>query len=144
MSMNGNTELLNFVYQNSEMGVDTINQLTKIADDKDFKLHLQAQFDGYVKTHNAARKLLNENGFDEKGISGIDKIKTYMMINLQTLTDNSASHIAEMLIIGSSMGIIEAVKKLHQYSNANSDILDLMSDLQRFEERNIEKLKEFL
>lgn len=39
------------------------------------------------------------------------------MVNLQTMADDSTSHIAKMLIQGSSMGITEAVKKLHQYEN---------------------------
>jgi len=41
--MNGNAELLNFVYQNSQMGVDTIKQLIGIAEDNEFKKHLEAQ-----------------------------------------------------------------------------------------------------
>ena len=31
--------------------------------------------------------MLNENGYDEKGIGSFEKIRTYLMINLQTLTD---------------------------------------------------------
>ena len=112
VNMNGNAELLNFIYQNSQMGVDTINQLIGIVEDDDFKNHIKAQYKEYKEIHQAAKKLLNENGYDEKGISALEKIRTYLMINMQTLTDKSASHIAEMLIIGSNMGIINAVKNL--------------------------------
>lgn len=35
--MNGNAELLNFVYQNSQMGVHTLEQLIRIVEDDDFK-----------------------------------------------------------------------------------------------------------
>ena len=67
------------------------------------------------------------------------------MVNLQTMADDSVSHIAKMLIQGSSMGITEAVKKLHQYENdVEKDIKRLMEGLQKFEEENVEKLKEFL
>ena len=66
------------------------------------------------------------------------------MINLQTLTDKSASHIAEMLIIGSNMGIINAVKNLKKYKNAEPSIIDLMNRLLKFEEDNVQQLKEFL
>ena len=35
--INKDVELLNFIYQNSEMGVDTINKLIGIAEDKHLK-----------------------------------------------------------------------------------------------------------
>lgn len=66
------------------------------------------------------------------------------MINMQTMTDNSASHIAEMLIIGSNMGIINAVKNMKKYSDAEPTILKLMERLLKFEENNVQQLKEFL
>ncbi len=42
------------------------------------------------------------------------------------------------------MGVINAVKNLKKYSNAESDIANLMERLLRFEENNIQQLKEFL
>ena len=33
--MNANTELLNFIYQNSQMGVDTVRQLMDITENAD-------------------------------------------------------------------------------------------------------------
>jgi len=142
--MNGNAELLNFVYQNSQMRVETIKQLIGIVEDNDFKNHLESQFNEYKEIHIAAKKALNENGYDEKGISALDKIKTYLMINIQTLADKSPSHIAEMLIIGSNMGIINAIKNLKKYKNAEPNIKNLMERLLKFEENNVQQLKEFL
>jgi len=142
--MNGNAELLNFVYQNSQMGVDTIKQLIGIAEDNEFKRHLEAQYNGYKEIHTKAEILLNTNGYDEKGLSTLEKIKTYMMINMQTLTNKTSSHISEMLMIGSNMGIIDAVKNLKRYSGAEEEITGLMEKLQKFEEDNIQQLKKFL
>ena len=142
--MNGNAELLNFIYQNSQMGVDTIEQLIDISEDKELKNYLSTQLSGYRDIHSKARKMLNDNGFDEKGISSFDKIKTYMMINFQTLNDRSSSHIAEMLIVGGTMGIVDAIKNTRKYSNAEHDILNLMEELKQFEENNSKKLRSFL
>ena len=142
--MNGNAELLNFVYQNSQMGVDTIKQLTAIIEDEQFKTHLESEFNEYNDIHIAARKALNENGYDEKGISAMEKIKTYLVLNMQTLNDKSPSHISEMLIIGSNMGVINAVRSLKKYQNAEPAILSLMDRLLKFEENNIQQLKGFL
>jgi hypothetical protein len=142
--MNGNAELLNFIYQNSQMGVDTISQLIDINEGGEFRKHLNSQYNEYKEIHNTAQKKLNENGFDEKGIGALDKLKTYLMINMQTLTDKSPSHISEMLMIGSNMGIINAVKNIKKYSDAEPSILSLMERLLKLEENNIQQLKKFL
>lgn len=142
--MNGNAELLNYVYQNSQMGVDTIKQLIDIAEDEQYKTHLESEFNEYNEIHIAARKALNENGYDEKGISAMEKIRTYLVLNIQTLADKSPSHISEMLIIGSNMGVINAVKNLKKYQNTDPNILGLMDRLLKLEENNIQQLKGFL
>ena len=137
--MSGDAELLNFIYQNSQMGVDTIRQLIGVVEDKDLKEHLKTQFQGYEEFHQAAKELLNEHGYDEKGLGIMEKARTYFMINLQTMTDPSVSHIASMLITGSSMGIVEAIQKYRQYEDADPKIRDLMDKLRKFEEYNMEK-----
>lgn len=142
--MNGNTEMLNFIFQNSQMGVDTIKQLLGIVEDDNFKKYLESQFNEYKEIHSSAQKALNENGKDEKGISTLEKIRTYLMINIQTMTDRTSSHISEMLIIGSNMGIINAVKNLKKYNDAEPSIIELMKRLLRFEEDNVQQLKQFL
>ena len=123
--MSGDAELLNFIYQNSQMGVDTIRQLIGVVEDKDLKEHLKTQFQGYEEFHQAAKELLNEHGYDEKGLGIV-------------------AHIASMLITGSSMGIVEAIQKYRQYEDADPKIRDLMDKLRKFEEHNMEKLKDFL
>lgn len=142
--MNGNAELLNFIYQNSQMGVITIEKLIGIVKDENFIKHLESQFNEYKEINSLADKLLNENGYDDKGISSFEKIRTYLMINMQTLTDKTPSHISEMLIIGSNMGVINAVKNIKKYKDAEPNILSLMERLLRFEENNIQELKHFL
>lgn len=143
--MNANAELLNYVYQNSQMGVDTLQQLMEITEDMEFKGFLEAQLTGYEGFHKQARRMLNESGYDEKGLNAFEKIKTYFMVNAQTLNDRSASNIASMLINGSTMGIIDTVKKLRQYEqDAEKESRKLMEELREFEEKSVEQLKEYL
>ena len=48
--MNANTELLNFIYQNSQMGVDTVRQLMDITENADFQKLLSEHLEGYQKS----------------------------------------------------------------------------------------------
>ncbi|WP_279160359.1 hypothetical protein [Thomasclavelia cocleata] len=142
--MNDDVKLLNFIYQNSQMGVETIDQLEKIVEDKDFKRYLKEKYEGYCKIHKDAKEKLNSHGYDEKGISSFEKLRTYLMINMQTLTDKSTTHIAEMMMIGSTMGIVSAIRNLNDYSNADNNIIKLMETLKAFEEKSYHDLQVFI
>ncbi len=141
---NENAVFLNFIYQNSAMGVTTINQLLDIAKEEEFRKHLQKELEEYRHYHEEAKRLLNDHGFDEKGLTMFEKIRTYLMISVQTMTDNSASHIAEMMITGSNMGILDATKHLKESDHVEREIRNLMENLLKFEEKNVQKLKDFL
>lgn len=142
--MNGNIELLNYIHQNSEMGQNTLNQLIGIVEDNSFKEVLQSQFNEYKKIFYLSEEKIKEQNKEAKEINTFSKISTYMMINLKTLTNKSPSHISEMLIQGSTMGIIDITKKINEYNSANKEILDLADNLLKFEQNNIEELKKFL
>jgi len=142
--MNGNAELLNFIYQNSQMGVQMLEKLLNITEDSRFHKQLSTQLSEYQEICREAKDLLNQNHCDEKDISGLDKLTAYLMINIKTLTDKSPSHVAEMLIHGSNMGITDATRNIHKYEDADSDILNLMKKLLKIEENNVKALKEYL
>ncbi len=142
--MDKNAELLNYVYQNAQMGVDTITQLTEIVQDRPFLEQLRAQLSEYQAIYNEAIAQLDQMQQREKGISNMQKITVYLNISLQTLTDKTPSHIAEMMMQGSSMGIIDATKRLKQYQDADPKALQLGQRLLKTEQNNFETLKQYL
>ncbi len=142
--MDGNTELLNYIYQNSQMGLHSIEQLLKKTEDGKFKNHLSTQHEEYKAINTQARELLKEKGHEEKDLGAMAKLTTQFSINVNTLTDHSPSHMAEMMMQGSTMGIIDATKNLNKYANADEAIISLGRKLLRTEESNVEHLKGFL
>ena len=143
--MSADAELLNFIYQNSQMGVETLHQLLPMTDNEAFKKHLHAQLKEYTAIHEEARELLNKSGCKEKEIGKIQKVMTYLAIDMKTMVDKRASHMAEMLMLGSVRGIIDCIKRIGQYEGeAEKEIVELMKRLLKFEENNVERLKKFL
>ncbi|MGC6173555.1 hypothetical protein [Lacrimispora sp. 38-1] len=143
--MSADAELLNFIYQNSQMGVETLHQLLPMTDNEAFKKQLHSQLKEYTGIHEEAKELLNKNGCKEKEIGQLQKVMTYFTIDMKTMVDKSASHMAEMLILGSVRGIIDCIKRIRQYEGeAEKEIVELMKRLLKFEENNMERLKEFL
>lgn len=142
--MDKNDELLNYIHQNSEMGKDTIKHLIDVTKDEEYKTMLQQQFNEYKIINDTAEQKLRERNKEAKDINILSKASTYIMINLNTLANKTPSHISEMLIQGSTMGIVDITKKIKEYPNADIQILDLANKLLQFEQSNIEECKKYL
>ncbi len=142
--MDGNIELLNYIYQNSEMGKDTLTQLIKMTTDENFKNNLKSQLNEYNSIFNEADEKLKSNNKESKSIGTLTKVSTYISINFNTLINKTPSHMAEMLIQGSTMGIIDITKKIKEYKSQDQTILGLANKLLQFEQKNIDELKKFL
>lgn len=142
--MDANAEYLNYIHKNTQMGTDTIGQLLDIAEDKEFREALNSQYREYESIEKEAERLLRENNKEEKDISLYQKVSAYLMINAKTLTDKSPSHIAEMLMQGSTMGIIDITRNNRKYQGTDKEISDLGNRLLKFEETNFNECRKFI
>ena len=140
-------KMLSDIHKNADMGQDTLRHILDATKDAEFSKTVSRQMQEYEKAFQVSGQMLKARNAPEeqKEAPMISKWMAHMNINRKSMQDMQTSKLAEMLIQGSSMGITEAVKKLHQYENdVEKDIKKLMERLQEFEEENVEKLKEFL
>lgn len=145
--MDGNIEMLNYIYQNAEMGVETIKQLIEVTrnlSNEEFKSILNSQYNEYKRILNEADNLIRVREKDPKELNSLAKISTYIVINIKTLINKNPDHIAEMIIQGSTMGIVDVTKRLNNYTDADKDIIKLANDLLMIEKGNQEEFKKFL
>lgn len=136
--------LLNFVYQNAEMGKETIPKLAKMVENTDLRRVMESQLSEYQTIYNTAEEKIKKSNQEARGVGTMEKISAYTMLNLNTLLDKSSSHIAEMMMQGSNMGIIDITKKLKECPDAEPDTIRLAQKLLKTEEHNLEEVKEFL
>ena len=139
-----NEELLNFIYQNASMGVNTIEDLVKINEDKDFHRVLTKQKNHYEDFMQKCEKIYEKRNLKPEDISMSIEIQSYLMIKASTITNKSVSHLSEMLMNGSAKGIIQITKRIKQHSNADKEILVLAGDLLQNEDENFNILKRYL
>lgn len=142
--MNSNMEFLNYIYQNAEMGKNTISQLIGMVEDTYFKQRLESQLKEYNEIFDLSNNKIELFQKESKGIGVFSKLSTYLMINFNTITNKTPSHIAEMIIQGSTMGIVDITKKLNEYSAADKDIVALGDRLLKLEQQNVDEMKKFL
>lgn len=142
--MNEDIELLNYIYQNSKMGVVGIDNIKANIKNKELLKIIKEQQNDYYKICTKAIKMLSLTNSERKNITGIAKLMTYMDSQIKMMMDNSDSTIAKMMIEGSNMGIIAITEKLNNYKGTDKKIIKLAKELLKIEEINLEKLKVFL
>ena len=127
------------------MGLDAINYVMDKIEDEKFKELLTTQYEQYEKLSKKICVLFPEYNKERepKETNTMNKVMTWYGINMKTLTDHSNSKIAELLIQGTNMGIIEG-RKLLNHKNGDEEVDELVSEYVDMQERALERLKEFL
>ncbi len=145
--MNENLELLQYLYQSSEMGVLSLTNLLKELNDKENKLKkiISDELTIYEKYFRESKKILKKNKGKIKSNSLMVKIMSKQGIKKEVSDDNSDASIAHMLIQGLTMGVVDIETKINNYGDAiDKDINKLASDYLKFQQDEIEKLKKYL
>jgi len=142
--MDRNIEFLNYIHQNAEMGKDTLSELISIVKDEPLKKVLESQLKEYTEIFDLTNKKIEQTKETSKGIGTFSKVTAYLMINFNTMTNKTPSHIAEMLIEGSTKGIVDITKGLKKFKDTYQDITAIGNKLLKFEQQNVDELKKFL
>ncbi len=142
-----NMELLEFVYENAEMGYYTTNDLIEKIKSKENKIKplLQVELKEYAKHIKKCEKILESKDIDPKKSSGIAKISSKLGIMMETMKDNSDSAIAQMIVQGLTMGSVSLTSKIDKYKEcADKRTLKIAKNYLKYLEVEIERLKEYM
>ena len=145
--MDENIELLEIVYKNAEIGSFTINKLLKELEDKENKIKKLAkeELDIYEQYKDESEELIKKYDYDLEKNKLTSKIMSSMGISKEVKSDNSDSSIAHMLTEGITMGIVDMETKIDNYKDVvEKDILKLAKKFLKFQQEEIEKLKEYM
>lgn len=138
------TQLLNHIYQTAEMGQDGIQCVMKYADEPKLLSALNAQMTEYRKLQDTAGEMLRQRHEEPKGINPMAKMGSEMMSAMKTMTDHSATKIAEMMIQGSTMGVTKSIRTIRDCELKDERVRDLADKLLETERANIEEMKKYL
>jgi hypothetical protein len=126
------------------MGMDAIHFIMDKVEDEELKKELYRQYDEYQKIHHEICELYPEYSRDEPHETNVmNKAMTWYGIEMKTLMDKSNSKIAELLLQGTNMGIIEG-RKLLNHKNTEKEVESLVREYVDMQEEAVEKLKPFL
>lgn len=145
--MNENLELVEFIYEDADMSVFTLEELLKDLKDRDNKMkedieHILKGYERYLKD---SKKILKKHDVKGKKTSMMSRMGASHGIKKEVKEDNSDASIADMLIKGISMGSLDMEKKIKSYKeSADQEILKFANNFKEFQQDNITALKKFL
>ena len=139
-------EVLDELNKGACMGMDAINYVLEKVEDDNLKTELERQYREYSEISEEIERLYSEYNpkkDDPHKTNVINKAMTWSGIEMKTLMDNSTSKIAELLLQGTNMGIIEG-KKLLNNKDTDHKVSSIVEKYVAMQEKAVEKLKEFL
>lgn len=161
MQFNNEYALLQEIYQGASMGTASIQLLLPKVTNARFRSDLQTQYKQYQTTAQNAENKLKHMGECPKELTSQQQAMLKMCIFCKTLCNTETSHLAELMIQGSNMGIISLTKALNSYGSqtdhpaqsagqaqnaqpAMNPAADLARTTIQDEENNINRLKVYL
>ena len=143
-SNNQNEKMLLDVYKNLDMATWSIDLIDDEILNDDFLDLVKKQKKIYEDHKCKVLKMADKFDIDLKSINIMAKIGSLTSIKVGTFFDNSNSHIANKLIQGTSMGIIELKKALNSYKILDDEIKEVANNLYVAESKFFTSLQEFL
>lgn len=144
MDENINLTILNEIGKGVRMGLSSITFVSDKTEDEKIKEDLSTQYAEYGKILDKVNTQFEKYGEipDEEPI--MDKMMTWTGVQMNTMIDKSNSHIAELMIQGNLMGMIEAQKLLNHSPEMEQEIKKILNEFIDLQNNNIAKMKQYL
>ena len=126
------------------MGKDAIHFILDKVEEDSLKEELNIQYKKYNEISDKINNIYPKYNDDKPHeTSSMNKAMTWWGIEMKTITDHTTSKLAELLLQGTNVGIIEGRRLLNQ-KTTNDEIHSLVQEYVDMQEQAVEKLKTFL
>ena len=138
-------DYLNAVYQNCKIAMQSLEDIIPKVEDDNFKRKLAKLQDDYTLVAKECELLAKSEDIQPiKDNNWFEKIKLWGSINMSTMSDKSNRKIAELLLMGTFMGIITCIKDEYDHKEVSKDIDELLKRLKEIERDSIDMLLPYL
>ena len=138
-------EALAEIYRNAQLAIESIVDIMPQVDDSQAKAELEAQHEEYERFSAKAAMLARDRNIEIKEPNAFKKVMMWGSIKMSTLTNNSRSHIADMMVQGTVMGITALRTTLNELTEeGDEEIVALLKEMITAEEKFEKRWKELL
>ena len=134
------------LYKSSDIGFDAVTRLMPKVEDKKLRHDMALHMDGYRYFARMAKEHIEEAGEKAMRENALKQIPARIGMAMSTMFDSSPAHIAELMINGSNMSILDLNKKLNRLreQTGNEEAVGVCQNMIDFEETNISRMKRYI
>ena len=137
-------QILKSVYRNAQMAYESSEDVLKHCKSLDLYREITRQRDRYKTIASRARRELSKRGEHARQASPYAKSMAKMGIAMKTAADSSCSNLAQIMLRGTAMGIIDIQRAVNHSHTAERDIRESAEKLLLREQDFCDGLKRFL
>ena len=136
--------ILKSVQKNTEMAMKAIDTIEPKVQNRELAMLLTKTSQKYSDLHQrAVSSLVEAKAGTYKG-STMENMMLVGGIHANTLMNSSTSHIAELMINGSNMGITDLNKAMNHHKEGGKASMEIARELLELEKYNLEEYKKYL
>ena len=142
--MDNNINILDELHKGCCMGIDALNFIIPKTKEKKFQDLLEKQLLEYQDLESKIDEIYKEyTSSDIHETNAMEKAMTWYGIQKDTILDPSVSNLADLLIKGTNMGIIEG-RRILNHKTMDKKVHKICSEYVKMQEAYLQKLKEYL
>ena len=142
--MDNNIDILDELHKGADMGVEAIDMVLKKVEEHSFSDLLEEYKERYDSISLEIKDLYHHYSDDEiHEVNMPEKIMAWSGIMKDTMFDGSNSKVAEIMINGTVMGIIEG-RKILNHKKMDKKVHNICEKFVKMQEKFVEQLKDFL
>ena len=139
-----NINALDEIHKGACMGMDAIDFIKDKIEDEEFRCEMDKEYNDYQSIQKQIEDMYSKYDDDDPhSTSPMNKAMTWTSIEMKTMNDTSNSNLAELLLKGVNMGIIEG-KKILNNKKLNKKVRKIVDTYVKMQEENVEALKQYL
>lgn len=140
-----NLDFIGEVYRNASVALQSISDVMPEIEDERLKNEIHAQYEGYERFITELTEYMKEKGYEIKDIGSMKKAMMWSAIKMNTAFDGTRTHISELMIKGTVMGIIELTRIINETDCLTDEkAMDFAKRLLDLEEEYEKNLKTYL
>ena len=142
--MKNSQQILSSVLKTAQMGQVGIRSVLDTRMRPGLRKALEQQLREYDQIETEAHALASQRGWELKDLDPALRMMSNMVTRMKLSAGGSESKIADMMIQGSTKGMIKGLRNMHQFPREDSRISALSQKLLDTETANIRQMQAFL
>lgn len=144
---NNKEELKNYanaIFQNAMVGVQSIRDIMDKVEDFGLKKELEREANLFNKIGDDVKEFATKNKIEISENNFMEKAKMWLSVNMSTMFDRTTRHIAEMMLLGTVMGLTTIYKDKFDHAGVSTELDKIIEELEKIQDDNYLRLKTFL